>query len=99
MRGLTNAGVARSAIIATGFVLALVAFVAAYLYELVFWRRSRRAEAAEADYTAGERATEADLTAGGHPVPPMDAPHYHGHHHRRYHSESDGQRDEEVTGV
>lgn len=89
VRGLTNVGIGRGAIIGAGAVLILLVVGGQYLWEVTTERRRRAAEAEETERLATERAQDADLTSGGHPVPPMDAPHYRG----------ETQPHQEVSGV
>lgn len=95
VRGLTNAGIGRGAIIGVGIVLVLLVVAGQYIWEVTAERKRRSAEAEEAERIETEKAEDADLTAGGHPVPPMDAPHYRGERRRGDESESH----QEVTGV
>lgn len=81
VRGLTNAGVGRGAIIGAGAVLVAIVLVGQYIWEVTAQRAAGPEDAEEATQGGGpeaEQPDDADLTAGGHPVPPMDAPHYHG---------------------
>lgn len=93
VRGLTQAGIGRGAIIGVGAVLILGLFGASYVYEIVAERRRRTEEEAENARVAERREAEADPWAGGHPVPPLDAPHYRGE------TQSPTRSDQEVTGV
>lgn len=88
VRGLTNAGVGRGAIIGAGAVLVALVLVGQYIWEITAGRAGGAEEAAQAEGAAADRADDADLTAGGHPVPPMDTPHYWGGE-----STSGGERD------
>ncbi len=96
VRGLTNAGIGTGTIIGVGAVFAGGLLVVSYISEVVSERRRRAREAAEVEPSEDERAAEAEA-AGGYPVPPMDAPHYHGNRQRDRHS--DRHSDTEVTGV
>lgn len=98
VRGLTNAGVGRPVIITAGLALALVALGATYAYELAVRRRGAAEPAGEADTAETESTPARAEPGGGHPVPPMDAPHYHGEPHRGRRGEQDG-RDEEARRV
>lgn len=88
VRGLTNAGVGRGAIIGAGAVLVALVLVGQYIWEITAGRGGGAEEAAQAEGAAADQADDADLTAGGHPVPPMDKPHYWGGE-----STSGGERD------
>lgn len=90
VRGLTNAGIGRGAIIGVGAVLVLAIFIGSYIYELVADRRRRVEEQAENERRQQQRE-EADVgpAPNGHPVPPLDAPHYR----------PQTRSDQEVTGV
>lgn len=78
VRAVTGAGVSTRAVLIAGLVIIAVLFAASYAWEAAAERRRRADEAAEAERLEEQRAAEADPAAGGHPVPPMDAPHYHG---------------------
>ena len=84
IRVLRNEGVAtRQVFFAVAIVLGIF-FVASYLWDATVGNRQRAAEQAAADAEAGtaDRGGTVDETtageSGGFPVPPLDAPHYHG---------------------
>jgi NADH-quinone oxidoreductase subunit H len=65
----------RQQVLLVGAVVIVAILLISWLMEAV---GERRRAAEEASAAAEERATAGDYRAGGHPVPPLDAPHYHG---------------------
>lgn len=77
IRTLRNEGIGTQQVF-IGVAIALgVFFVASYVWDSVVANRRKAAEdESEADSAAAREASPG--AEGGHPVPPLDAPHYHG---------------------
>ncbi|MQA84922.1 MAG: NADH-quinone oxidoreductase subunit NuoH [Streptosporangiales bacterium] len=80
IRVLRNEGISTQQVFFAVAIVLGIYIVASYLWDAV---RGNRRDAEEQEATAAERAGAGDSTggdpmAGGYPVPPLDAPHYHG---------------------
>ena len=75
MRALTREGYGTGTLVVVAAVVVALALGASVLYDMV--RKDKQA-VSEPDDVEKARAEREDPFAGGFPVPPMDAPHYHG---------------------
>ena len=75
MRALTREGYGTGTLVVVAAVVVALARGASVLYDMV--RKDKQA-GSEPDDVEKARAEREDPFAGGFPVPPMDAPHYHG---------------------
>ena len=75
MRALTREGYGTGTLVVVAAVVVALALGAAVRYDMV---RQDKQAVSEPDDVEKARAEREDPFAGGFPVPPMDAPHYHG---------------------
>ncbi|MEO3785656.1 NADH-quinone oxidoreductase subunit NuoH [Actinocorallia sp. B10E7] len=74
MRALTQEGYGTGALVVVAAVVVALALGGSVVYDML--RKDKKLEPGQA--ASAEKAERKDPFAGGFPVPPMDAPHYHG---------------------